>query len=56
MNCPECGEELEEVEVDGRQEWRRTTYYCSECDEEFSRLVTYKIQSQMVESDEWEDD
>lgn len=42
------------VESDSRQEWCRTIYGCSECHREFSRLTTYKQQSQLVESDEWE--
>lgn len=55
-NCPECGEELTHHSMDSRQEWTRIEYICKKCNKLFSRLITYKTQSSMVLSDEWEKD
>lgn len=55
MNCPECCTDMEIVSTDDRQEWCRTIYYCQECNKDYSRLITRKQQSSMIESDEWED-
>ena len=55
MDCPKCGNFLVGGEIDARQEWVRYEYWCKFCKETFSRKVTFKIQSEMVESDEWEE-
>jgi len=54
MNCPVCNHHLHLDEVDDRQEWCRYEYHCEACGNASSRRVTYKCQSSMVESDEWE--
>lgn len=56
INCPECSGNLEVVNDDLRQEWERITYYCLKCKKEYSRLITFKCQSSLVESDEWENE
>jgi len=56
MNCPDCCANMEIVSTDDRQEWCRIIYYCSNCDKDYSRLITRKLQSSMVESDEWENE
>mgnify|MGYP005820582417 CR=1 FL=1 len=55
MDCPKCGTRTTIESDDGRQEWRRILYRCEECDRSYSRLITYKAQSPMVQSDNWED-
>lgn len=47
---------MEIVSTDDRQEWCRIIYYCAKCDKDYSRLITRKLQSSMVESDEWENE
>jgi len=54
VNCPKCSGGLEVLDDDLRGEWERITYYCKACDRKFSRLITFKTQSSMTESDEWE--
>lgn len=56
MYCPECDNHLEVEEDDYRSEWEQITYYCSKCDKIFIRKITFKCQSSMVESDEWENE
>lgn len=56
MNCPECCTLMELVDTDSRQEWCRRIYGCPKCHKEYSRLTTYKQQSALVESDEWENE
>jgi len=46
---------MNHVETDSRGEWYRSTYFCEACYQNYTRLVTYKIQSDSIESDEWED-
>jgi len=60
MDCPKCRNFLVGGEIDSRQDltklmpWVRYEYWCKFCKETFSRKVTFNIQSEMVESDEWE--
>jgi len=53
VNCPDCGGELTVLTDDLRQEWERITYLCGGCDVEHERLIIFKTQSRMIESDEW---
>lgn len=52
--CPICGGGLEVRGDDLRGEWERIDYYCSDCDDIYTRLITFQTQSSMVASDEWE--
>jgi len=53
-SCPVCGYNLTVEDEDDRQEWNRIYYSCPKCENEFTRKITYKCQSSMVQSDEWE--
>jgi len=50
LYCPVCTTELESSE-DSRQEWTRIEYSCAVCGNDFSRLITYEEQSNIVKSD-----
>jgi len=39
---------------DSRGEWCSSTYFCEACDQRYIKLVTYKTQSNEIESEEWE--
>lgn len=54
MTCPKCCSSMRVDDVDHRQEWERITYFCELCNAERLRLVSFKTQSSMVESDEWD--
>lgn len=54
VNCPKCNGKLDVMTDDLRGEWERITYYCEECNREYDRLITFKEQSGMIKSDEWE--
>jgi len=54
-DCPVCGLRISCGEIDSRGEWCRCDYYCCICDNIFQKLVTFKTQSDEVESEEWED-
>jgi len=51
MECPVCGLHLTVEDDDCRQEWERIIYSCKRCGNTFSRLIKYKCQSSMVDSD-----
>ena len=55
MQCPVCGEIMTAEQDDFRHEWERITYRCHLCDRDFTRIIRFKTQSSMVESDTWED-
>ena len=55
MSCPECSYPMETIDVDDRQEWCHTTYYCKECNKSFLRRTIYQTQSSLVASDELEE-
>lgn len=54
-DCPVCSSRMTCGEIDDRSEWCRCEYYCRTCDYTFSKLVTFKIQSDEVENEVWED-
>lgn len=54
-DCPVCGSRMSCGYIDSRGEWCRCNYYCDQCDHTFPKLVTFKIQSEEVESEVWED-
>lgn len=54
-DCPVCGSRIKCGEIDSRGEWCRCDYFCETCDRTFQKLVTFKTQSDEVESEEWED-
>ena len=56
IDCPKCDSGiLEETNTDSRQEWCDIYYECNKCEREFIRTITYKTQSELVESDELEE-
>jgi len=54
MECPVCDEELIQTETDSRQEWTRESYSCDNCKNDFTLLTTFKTQSSLIHSQEWE--
>ena len=53
MECSNCEDGiLELTNTDSRQEWCDEYYTCNKCEKEFIRTITYKIQSELIESDE----
>ena len=53
VNCPVCGNDLHDEDVDSRQEWEEISYSCDVCKNEFTRRIEYKTQSHMIRSDEF---
>ncbi len=51
MNCLNCGFLLEQGDVDSRQEWTETNYYCPECKKFYIRRTEYQSQSSLTSSD-----
>ncbi len=37
--CKKCGREMEETDIDDRQEFSYNTYYCSECEREITEKI-----------------
>jgi len=54
-DCPVCGSRIPCEDIDSRGEWCRCNFHCGDCDRYFSKLVTFKTQSEEVESETWED-
>lgn len=52
----DCNGELILEDSDPRQEWCHEHYTCNECDATYTREITYKIQSNLVDSDVLVDD
>lgn len=56
FNC-KCGKELELLDQDcSRQGWFYFRYYCKLCEKFFVRTITFKAQTDEVESDKLEED
>lgn len=55
MDCLKCGNILEYLETDSRQEWYEETYFCRKCHKTFVRRVEFKPQSELVASDTLEE-
>lgn len=53
--CDECGEPMDLVDEDSRQEWYKGYYGCSTCDRKKVH-TRYYDQNGLVTSDEVEDD
>jgi transposase-like protein len=52
MNCPKCNNDSTMIAEDDRQEWREEEYECNKCGCRFTRKITYKTQSNMIDTDE----
>jgi len=52
MNChkDKCHGELQQDEVDSRQEWCDVYYSCKSCGAEYTLSTIFKAQSKLVES------
>ena len=50
--CKYCDGVLELLNTDSRQEWFSEIYNCNNCDKKFERKVTFKEQSNLVDTDE----
>ncbi len=51
-----CGNNLEETDQDCRQTWFLFRYWCSNCNKFYIRTITFKAQTDLVESDKLEED
>jgi transposase-like protein len=55
MNCPKCDSYMKVIDVDSRQEWCESVYYCEECDKDFLLTTIYQTQSSLIESQKLEE-
>ena len=51
LDCHRCCCDLQYMGDDHRQEWREEYYRCPNCDQEHTRTISYKPQSDIVDSD-----
>ena len=51
LDCHRCCCDLQYMGDDHRQEWREEYYRCGNCDQEHTRTIYYKPQSDIVDSD-----
>jgi len=53
--CPACNSKATLIDTDSRQEWYIEIYFCARCNKNYHRRVTYATQSDMIESDVWDE-